>query len=247
MKGQIKHIAFQGRQLFIYTPPSYGEQDKHFPVLYSHDGQEVNKLSEGILSKIEKQFEADYLQEFIWVGIYPEKRQHEYTPWPAPALDSRFEDFKGQGKAYIDFIVNQVKVYIDQHYDTKADVESTWMMGYSLGGLISIYSAYETPLFGKIGSICGSFWYEHIVEWIREHQVLNNQVELFMYYGKKEGKGKKTIQQYAVERTEQVIDYLKDDTSGVKKLQIGFDEGGHHQYVSDRYEKMITYIASKEK
>ena len=253
MRGHIEHIDFLGRKLFIYTPPSYGrksdtspDQNRIFPVLYSHDGQEVSKLSEAILTKIEEGFTDERLQEFIWVGIYPEKRQDEYTPWPAPALDSRFEAFGGQGKAYIDFVVNKVKVYIDENYDTKSEAEHTWVMGYSLGGLISLYSAYETPIFGKIGSICGSFWYEGMVDWVKQHKVLNPSLEVFMYYGKTEGKGKTNIQQYAAARAEEIIEHLGHGASGVKSVKADCDEGGHHQYLTKRYEKMIAYMVSNK-
>lgn len=241
MKGCIKQKEVDGRQLFVYTPPSYEEKNKTFPVLYSHDGQEVSKIAEKLLPKLESAFEQEKLQEFIWIGIYPEKRQDEYTPWPAPALVPQFEDFKGLGKGYIQFVSEQLKKYIDENYRTKPEAENTWMMGYSLGGLISVYAAYETAVFGKIASICGSFWYEGMTEWVKEHEILNKDIKLFMYYGKKEGKGKATRQCDAVKCAEEVIKSLEEKTC--RSLIVNSDEGGHHQYIVERYEKTIFWLA----
>ena len=66
-------------------------------------------------------FKEGKLNEFIWIGIYSEKRIHEYTPWPAPSLAPKFDDFGGQGREYIEFVVNGIKLYIDKNYNTKYD------------------------------------------------------------------------------------------------------------------------------
>ncbi|PHV69686.1 hypothetical protein CS063_14410 [Sporanaerobium hydrogeniformans] len=246
MKGIIKEEYFKGRKLFIYMPPSYGKKGKTFPVLYSHDGKEVESLLEGLLPEIELSFDKRELEEFIWVGIYSEQRQHEYTPWPMPALVSRFEDFKGLGKDYIHFVTKELKGYIDKNYFTKPEAADTWMMGYSLGGLISIYAIYETTCLGKIGCICGSFWYQSMREWVQQHKPLNEKLQVLIYYGKKEGKSSQTIQRHAVECTEQVIKYLKRQMENTDQLEIAFDEGGHHYNLEERYKKVIFWLARRK-
>lgn len=242
MRGSIKEEYYLDRKLFIYLPPSYGKSEKKFPVLYSHDGKDLERIVEKLILFLEEDFEKGTLQECIWVGIYPtqNRRHHEYTPWPAPALDPRFEDFEGLGNDYIRFVAEDLKTYIDQRYATLPEEEHTWMMGYSLGGLISIYSAYLTPKFGKIACICGSFWYQDAVSWIKQHEMLNPKVKLFVYYGKKEGQGKETIQQHAVQCAENVVDVLRQQHSN--QLEAMWDEGGHHHYVEGRYQNAIKWL-----
>ena len=246
MLGSIKREYILGREIFIYLPPSYkSSKDKRFPVLYGNDGAELYKYSERLINSFEEGFKEGRLNEFIWIGIYSEKRIHEYTPWPAPALVSKFDNFGGEGKGYIEFVVNEIKTYIDSNYNTKTDAKNTWIMGYSLGGLISVYSVYVTNAFGKIASICGSFWYKDMVKWIEENDMLNRDFQLYIHYGKKEGEGKKTLQRDAVMCVEKVIEIFRDKLSYTEELKISNDDGGHHHYVEERYINAIYWLANK--
>lgn len=54
---------------------------------------------------------------------------------------------------YLKFIVNELKPYIDSHYSTLPDRANTFVMGSSMGGLISMYAISEYPeIFG--GAAC---------------------------------------------------------------------------------------------
>ena len=245
MLGSINREHILGREIFIYLPPSYRDNNKRFPVLYGNDGAELYRYSERLINSFEKGFKEGKLNEFIWIGIYSENRIHEYTPWPAPALASKFDDFGGQGNEYIEFVASGIKPYIDMNYNTKSDTKNTWIMGYSLGGLISVYSVYITNVFGKISSICGSFWYKDIVSWISENDVLNKDCQLYIHYGRKEGQGKKTAQQNAVMCAERVIEIFRDKQGSIGALYISSDDGGHHQYMEQRYMNAIYWLANK--
>ncbi|WP_275507574.1 MULTISPECIES: alpha/beta hydrolase-fold protein [Clostridium] len=48
---------------------------------------------------------------------------------------------------------------MDAHYRTKTQPENTVLIGYSLGGLATLYSLYLFGTFGKVGSLSGSLWY----------------------------------------------------------------------------------------
>ena len=245
MLGSIKHEHRLGREIFIYLPPSYKNNNKRFPVLYGNDGAELYRYSDRLIESFEKGFKEGKLNEFIWIGIYSEKRIHEYTPWPAPSLAPKFDDFGGQGREYIEFVVNGIKLYIDKNYNTKYDKKNTWIMGYSLGGLISVYSLYVTNVFGKIASVCGSFWYKGMVNWITENNMLNEDFQLYIHYGRKEGQDKKTLQQNAVICTESIIEIFKDELGYIEDIDVSSDDGGHHQYMEQRYINAIYWLAKK--
>lgn len=74
-----------------------------------------------------------------------EKRLQELNPWPSVAG-------AGEGRQYMDFIVNVVKPLIDAQYRTRPDREHTGIMGSSMGGLISHYAIDQYPgVFSKAG------------------------------------------------------------------------------------------------
>lgn len=72
---------------------------------------------------------------------------------------------------YLSFLVKELKPYIDQNYRTKPDQKNTFIMGSSMGGMISAYAISEYPeIFGgaaclsthwPLGGNSVTSWYEN--------------------------------------------------------------------------------------
>lgn len=145
------------RRIWIYLPEDYAFTKKRYPVLYMHDGQNlfdavtssygewgVDEIMDSIASR----------KQFIIVGVDHggDKRLNEYNPY-----DSRFG--KGEGDAYVDFLVKTLKPFIDLRYRTQSEKKSTMIAGSSMGGLISMYSVLKYPdVFGGAGIFSPAFW-----------------------------------------------------------------------------------------
>ena len=179
----------RSRQVRLYLPPLYGTSDKNYPVLYMHDGQNVFDnatayAGEWGVDETLNELAATGQLELIVVAIDNggEQRMTELNP-----VDHA-EFGKAEGKAYIEFIANTVKPYIDQHYRTLADVEHTGIMGSSMGGLISHYAILQFPqVFGKAGIFSPSYWAAgQQVSWF-ENQPAAKDTRLYFYMGGKEG------------------------------------------------------------
>jgi predicted alpha/beta superfamily hydrolase len=153
------------RTLRVYLPPSYAsEPERHYPVLYMHDGQ--NLFQPAPLSGFgwNVQHTADQLiadgklQELIVVGIdNTVDRISEYIHHDG---GGEFAAHKAKGQHYEEFLVHEVKPYIDTHFRTLTDREHTAILGASLGGLVSFYIGFHHPqTFSKIGMMSPSFWW----------------------------------------------------------------------------------------
>jgi enterochelin esterase-like enzyme len=98
---------------------------------------------------------AGKTEEFIIVGINNTKdRWVEYSGTP-------------EGMAYINFIVRNLKPFIDTHFRTKPDKNNTAAIGSSMGGLISFYMVWLHPeVFSKAACLSSGFAYDdgHIVD-----------------------------------------------------------------------------------
>ena len=82
------------------------------------------------------------------------ERMDELTPFPNPTYGG------GQGDKYVDFLINQVKPYVDQNYRTRPQREFTGIAGSSLGGLMSFYAGIKNQrVFSRIGIFSPSFWF----------------------------------------------------------------------------------------
>jgi predicted alpha/beta superfamily hydrolase len=113
------------------------------------------------------------------------RRVSELMPWP-------IENFMGEappaeGAAYLRWIVEVVKPYIDAHYPTKPECEHTAMIGSSLGGLLTHYAAHAQPgVFCKVGILSPSYWTSEQAYSFARQQPAPATVRVFMYAGGKE-------------------------------------------------------------
>ena len=153
------------RKIWIYLPPAYETSGIAYPVLYMHDGQNLfdNQTSFAGEWKVDEALNSLASQgEKVPIVIGIENggnyRIGEYTPWFNPDYGG------GDGEKYMQFIVETLKPYVDQHYRTLPDRENTGIMGSSLGGLISHFGALKyQSVFGKAGIFSPSYWFSDSV------------------------------------------------------------------------------------
>lgn len=152
------------RTIRVWTPEDY-DSDKQYDVLYMHDGQMLwdaqvawNKQEWGVDEAMDSLIRMKKIRPTIVVGIdNSSERIGEYCPDNiVEYLDSVsevYQDIKPQGNAYLRFLVEELKPFIDSVYSTYKDREHTWVMGSSCGGLISSYALCRYPeIFG--GAAC---------------------------------------------------------------------------------------------
>ncbi len=149
------------RDIVVYLPPSYTTNtEKHYPVLYMHDGQNLfdgntSYVGEWFVDETMEKLSADEDIEVIIVGIpnMGTERLHEYSPFK----DRRSH---GWGNTYMRFIVDTLKPMIDRDFRTIPDRDSTGIAGSSMGGLISMYGFFQYPeVFGIVGVISPALWF----------------------------------------------------------------------------------------
>lgn len=166
------------RRVWLYLPPDYAISTKRYPVLYMQDGQNLFDRSTSFSGEWEVDETLNRLFNegdpgIIVVGVDNggATRIEEYTPWPNPEYGG------GDGAQYVSFIVETLKPYIDAHYRTLPDQETTGIMGSSLGGLISLFAATEhQETFGRVGVFSPSLWfspqaYTHISEKGKDYDI----------------------------------------------------------------------------
>jgi predicted alpha/beta superfamily hydrolase len=149
------------RRVWIYLPPGYAASTRRYPVLYMQDGQNLFDDSTSFAGEWGVDESLDSLhargdEGVIVVGVDNggPHRLDEYSPWK----NARYGG--GEGDAYAEFLVRTLKPYVDQHYRTRTDRESTGIGGSSMGGLISLYAALRYPeVFGRAAVFSPSLWF----------------------------------------------------------------------------------------
>jgi len=169
MKGQItgdveyfkdmKGKGIKPRDVIVWLPPSYKNNTaKRYPVLYMQDGQNLfdpKTSSFGVDWQLDESadslIKAKSINEIIIVGIYnTADRMTEYLDTPL-------------GHAYMSFVVNKLKPFIDKKYRTLPDRKNTAVGGSSAGGLISFMLLWNYPdVFSQAACLSPAFHIDRI-------------------------------------------------------------------------------------
>jgi predicted alpha/beta superfamily hydrolase len=193
---QMAGKGIPSRDIIVWLPPDYGvNKNIKYPVLYMQDGQ---NLFDPLTSSFGVDWQADetcdslirnmIIDPLIVVGIYNTKeRMTEYVPGTA-------------GTAYMNFVVNVVKPFIDRNYLTLSGKKNTFVGGSSAGGTIAFLIAWNNPsIFSKVLCMSPAFKIQNI-------DVVKNVSE---YSGKKK----------------KLVFYIDNGGKGLEeRLQPGIDE-----------------------
>ncbi len=150
------------RPVDVWLPADYSP-DKRYNVLYVHDGQMLydarmawNGQAWDLHLAVARLAAAGRIADTLIVGVWNNGpwRRSEYFPQkflphlPAPVRERLVADgLKGkpQSDAYLRFLVEELKPAIDARYATRPGREHTFVLGSSMGGLISVYAMNEYP------------------------------------------------------------------------------------------------------
>jgi enterochelin esterase-like enzyme len=167
----FKTDLVEPRNIVIWLPENY-DTKKQYAVVYMHDGQMLfdstrtwNKTAWDADETFGNLLQSRKIKDCIIVGIcnVPERRFADYFPQniiediPEPTRTKILQkqiNGKPSANNYLKFVVTELKPYIDKNYATKTEAEHTFMMGSSMGGLISLYALCEYPnIFGGVACL----------------------------------------------------------------------------------------------
>ncbi len=151
-RGEVSElIRFDGpgrsHAVRVYTPPGYAENTlRTYPVLYMQDGKNLFFPEEAfggqewhVDETMDRLDQMNSLRKVIVVGVAPSDRIVDYT---APGY-----------AAYGEFLTATIKPAIDARFRTRKGSANTVVSGSSLGGVVSLYLAWQYPdVFG--GAMC---------------------------------------------------------------------------------------------
>ncbi|MDO7846387.1 alpha/beta hydrolase-fold protein [Hymenobacter sp. M29] len=173
--GRIEHLAdfpsrfVKAHHVDVWLPTGYPQPGTCYAVVYMQDGQNLfdpKNAYGGVAWEVDSTVAAlgTKLRPCIVVGVWNTARRFpEYTPAQPyatlpPATRARLEQAQPVGPLsdeYLKFLVQELKPYVDQHFQTSPKRADTFVAGSSMGGLVSLYAALEYPkVFG--GAACFS-------------------------------------------------------------------------------------------
>lgn len=241
----------QERLIRVYLPKNYNEGDRGYPVLYMHDGQNVFRDADAIggISLGLEDFLDENKLEVIVVGIdqNSEERINEYCPWINGEYSKKIlgqaSSSGGKGKQYVDFIVNELKPYIDNTYRTLKDC--TAMMGISLGGLISTYAACCYPQVFRNVAILSSAFYrnQEEIEKLLQDSDLSSIESFYLDCGNKEAGDEDIISKEFLASNKAIYEILRKKVPNTK-FEVINDAEHHHMFFRKRVPDIFSFFLS---
>ncbi|WP_292946834.1 TIM-barrel domain-containing protein [Olleya sp. UBA1516] len=234
------------RRVWMYLPADYKTSKINYPVVYMHDGQNVFDASTSTYGEwkvdeiLDKLFKENLKLIVVAVDNGESKRLDEYSPWTHPEYGG------GEGEAYVDFIVNTLKPYIDTNFNTKKDKSNTAIFGSSMGGLISHYAALKYPMvFGKVGVYSPAFWFAPAVKPFTVSHANIKDTKMYFLAGGKEGEnaGFNEISQTVTDMNS-MISILTENGFPKENIQSKVvPEGKHNEALwENNFEEAITWL-----
>lgn len=256
------------RDVSVWLPDGYKIGDS-CDVLYMHDGQMLfdaattwNNQEWRVDEMMDTLIKDGKIHPCIVVAINNTRdRLNEYYPdktWKY--LDDnklkKTDTLKLKGDAYLKFIVEELKPYIDEHYKPLTSREHTFMMGSSMGGLISLYALCEYPqVFGGVACLSSHLSMAHLPngldneawatgfrDYVRQQLPEVNGSLIYMDHGTKDFDADYGPYQVALDS---VITALGWDTSHYQSLV--FNGVGHNENSwAKRLDKPLIFLLGKE-
>lgn len=209
---QFKSQFVPARDVVVWLPEGFQTGDS-CDVLYMHDGNMLfdatttwNRQEWCVDEVMDSLIKANKIRPCIVVGIYnTDDRLTEYFPaktWQyvpeADRKDAKLD--KLTADAYMKFIVEELKPFIDERYKPLTTREHTFMMGSSMGGLISLYALCEYPqVFGGVACLSshlsmghlpdgfdGDAWATGFRDYVGQHLPEANGSLIYMDHGTKD-------------------------------------------------------------
>lgn len=184
------------RPLHIYLPESSGDPGERLPVMYFFDGHNLYADEDATYGKSWglRGFLEGWSKRMIVVGMEcghdGNERLSEYLPYRADR-GSWFAEYEPMGGTTMEWIVREVKPFIDREFPTIPFRECTGIAGSSMGGLMALYGACRyNRWFSKAGCLSSAvgFCMRPLMKDLRECP-MSPDTRIYLSWGTREASG----------------------------------------------------------
>ncbi|MDY5425319.1 alpha/beta hydrolase [Collinsella sp. LCP21S3_C7] len=142
---------------------------------------------------------------FTLVAIGELDWNRELSPWECDGTVRDAEPFGGQASEFLDELLNRIIPEVEP----SLPCPPTWrgIAGYSLAGLFSLWSLWQTDAFDRAASASGSLWFPGFLDYAHGHTMSAAPNAVYLSLGKKETK-----------TPNRMMRHVLDDTRAMEKL-----------------------------
>jgi glycosidase/predicted alpha/beta superfamily hydrolase len=266
----FKSAFVDPRHVDVWLPESYDRSDTSYSVLYAHDGQNLfipyqsiyNGVDWGVDEALQKLMDDNAVRNTIVVGIWSTPRRRlEYLPqeaWDAAPgnMQVYIEGQEGgvpESREYLRFIVEELKPFIDANYRTKTGREDTYLMGSSMGALISLYGLIRHPEVFSAAACVSTHWPLHVdmneieatrgfIDFLESAMPPPDSARVYFDFGSEELDGNYAPHQRLIDDMMRRLGYAEGEDWVTRR----FEGAGHSEvYWNERVEIPLEFLLQK--
>ena len=163
----------------------------------------------------------------------------ELSPYPAPGVFRRGEDFAGEGPAYLTRLTGEILPTAEEYWGLSPFPAHRGIAGYSLAGLFALWSLLHSRFFDRAASVSGSLWFDGFAEELENTPFAGQPDRIYLSLGDRE-KLTRNTRMAAVEdctiRAEKIC-----RSRGVHTIRES-NPGGHFDRPEERLAKGILHL-----
>ena len=202
--------------------------------------QPVDENNISVLDNEVKHIEENTDRNFSLVAFKIEDWNSELTPWEMPLLRGK-GNFGDGATRTLEFIKNDLIPALSECINTGNNGIKYILGGYSLAGLFSLWSGYQTDIFEGIVAVSPSVWYKKWIEYVEAEKPLSEKIYLSL--GDTEEKTKHQILSKIGENIRKQHEIL-EKSENVKTV-LEWNEGNHFKNPDIRTAKGFLWVMNK--
>ena len=212
------------KKCFIY--PSENASKCLIQPVDAHDSELLDKEAEEIKSLTDK--------PFVFVAFLIEDWNKELSPWEAPAVFGK-DNFGSDANETLLYITDRLIPYIKYEY---SEITDFYLGGYSLAGLFSLWSGYQTDSFKGVAGVSPSVWFPGWDSFIKSNEM--KAARTFLSLGDREEKTRNKVMATVGDRIKMQYDNLYND------CVLEWNSGNHFVDPDKRAAKGFAWLINGE-
>ena len=213
----------------------YLNEDTEYILIQPVDENDISVLDNEV-----KHIEENTDRNFSLVAFKIEDWNSELTPWEMPLLRGK-GNFGDGATRTLEFIKNDLIPALSECINSGNNEIKYILGGYSLAGLFSLWSGYQTDIFEGIAAVSPSVWYKKWIEYVEAEKPLSEKIYLSL--GDTEEKTKHQILSKIGENIRKQHEIL--EKSGNVKTVLEWNEGNHFKNPDIRTAKGFLWVMNK--
>ena len=213
----------------------YLNEDTEYILIQPVDENDISVLDNEV-----KYIEENTDRNFSLVAFKIEDWNSELTPWEIPLLRGK-GNFGDGATRTLEFIKNDLIPALSECINAGNNGIKYILGGYSLAGLFSLWSGYQTDIFEGIAAVSPSVWYKKWIEYVETEKTLSEKIYLSL--GDTEEKTKHQILSKIGDNIRKQYEILEN--SGNVKTVLEWNEGNHFKNPDIRTAKGFLWVMNK--